>query len=695
MKLNIRIAKSWYDIPLIWKYVPEVKKVKYGYTPDDKGLKDIMMPFVSNDDLRPAMTGIYFDKKAIVATDAHRMLIMPNNGSKVTGIFDPETGKKIDATFPNYEFVLTDYPIKTYFNIQIDKLKSFLNVVLKGKYSNEVTKMVRFYYKDNSGEEHVIGFNAEFLVEMLDAFDKIYGDNFVNIAIKSPSKGVYFARDASVFINIKKEIGYQPIGLLMPQIVTLYDDPIEPDVFRFSAADVDIDRQISVLYDLQTGNIINEDGTIVQWKPVTEPIYQILSKDKMQLLKRFARENQKNLPILQYFHANNGEIYAFDGANWLQIENIDLDDGLYQIINNAICDVNESVDNFPVFKITGNLVSGVYAYRWAEDFIQASEFAKKEKNWRYNQECVNLVYDKENGYITISATDNFVYYKKSVSVSPTSSPSFFANLHEYILVSKFLGYFSGKPDPIRVVLYADNVERDVISPKWISFSGDEMVMYTPAEDHDFPNIQQILPKYTTALKISRDSLKTAYAGIKGRDKKEDVLMEPYGGPYNYTLDLSLFKDDERQQLLIHTHANGSNIPDQPENFLAFQCKNKNIPYDGWLYEARFLKAILDVTANDEHVDFYSVSFGGIVAVKLNEQGYNLKRTPNAPKQEPKKKAEPKPKKEKPVPEPAPEPVNKEKEKLLKALAALETLAAKGNKSAMATVEGIKLLLKTL
>jgi len=188
---------------------------------------------VSNDDLRPAMTGVFFemDKKGLqfVATDAHRLVrykrtdvscpktdslivpkkpltllkaAMPVNDDELTVSYNSNhlfvthgttqlSCRLIDARFPDYKVVIpSDNPYKLTVNrsdfqgalrrVGIFSNKSTNQVVLSisGSQLLLTAQDIDFSFEGNermkcqyNGEDLQIAFNAKFLIEMLNATD--------------------------------------------------------------------------------------------------------------------------------------------------------------------------------------------------------------------------------------------------------------------------------------------------------------------------------------------------------------------------------------------------------------------------------------------------------------------------------------------------------------------------------------------
>ena len=201
---------------------------------------------VSNDDLRPAMTGVFFelDKKGMqcVATDAHRLVkykrtdvscpksdnfivpkkpltllksALPANDDEISISYNSNhffvkhgttqmSCRLIDARFPDYKVVIpTDNPYKLVVNkndfqgalrrVAIFSNKSTNQVVLSiaGSELELTAQDVDFSFEGDErmkcrydGEDLAIAFNAKFLIEMLNAADS----DDIKMELSTPTK---------------------------------------------------------------------------------------------------------------------------------------------------------------------------------------------------------------------------------------------------------------------------------------------------------------------------------------------------------------------------------------------------------------------------------------------------------------------------------------------------------------------------
>src|ERR1700722_15328912 len=222
---------------------------------------------VSSDDLRPAMTGVYFemDKKGLqfVATDAHRLVrykrtdvscpktdslivpkkplnllkaALPDNEDEITLSYNSNhlfvkhgttqmSCRLIDARFPDYKVVIpVDNPYKLTVNkndfqsalrrVSIFSNKSTNQVVLniQGSELQMMAQDVDFSFEGNErmkcrydGEDLSIAFNAKFLIEVLNASDSTE----VKMELSTPTK-------AGIIKPTEQDDNEQLLMLVMP-----------------------------------------------------------------------------------------------------------------------------------------------------------------------------------------------------------------------------------------------------------------------------------------------------------------------------------------------------------------------------------------------------------------------------------------------------------------------------------------------
>jgi len=222
---------------------------------------------VSNDDLRPAMTGVFFEltpkSLQLVATDAHRLVrykrtdvscpktdsfivpkkpltllknAIPDNEDELTVSYNSNhlfvthgstklICRLIDARFPDYKVVIpVDNPYKLVvskneFQSALRRVSIFSNkstnqvaLSITGSELQLTAQDVDFSFEGNermncqyNGEDLQIAFNAKFLIEMLNAAD----NEEVKIELSTPTK-------AGILKPTEEETGEELLMLVMP-----------------------------------------------------------------------------------------------------------------------------------------------------------------------------------------------------------------------------------------------------------------------------------------------------------------------------------------------------------------------------------------------------------------------------------------------------------------------------------------------
>lgn len=146
-----------------------------------KSLKDI----VSDDDLRPNMTGVFYDAEngVMVATDSHKLVVMPDKTIKKTEIIHPKTGEKIDGRYPDYKAVI---PQEQPYHEKINTQKWLNEVSGLAKTGKFVTEAIRAKIKIGDTD---FTFNPQMLKDVLDVFAR-NGVKEIDMSLDMPNRAM-------------------------------------------------------------------------------------------------------------------------------------------------------------------------------------------------------------------------------------------------------------------------------------------------------------------------------------------------------------------------------------------------------------------------------------------------------------------------------------------------------------------------
>jgi len=231
--------------------------------PKSKGLLEDFKNIVSDDDLRPAMTGVYVDKEdeVLVATDAHKMVVFKNStyqndAGKIINLkkYLGTKGNKIefiDATFPRWKQVVpTDNPNKKKHLSTYAFYNACYSTLAIKKYISNYVFNINF-----TDGENVFAFNPIILGETL-AFALAKGFPSFDLEYSTPMR--------AFILRFEDEKGFksQSYGLVMP-IFAREDEKTGTEVYSFN----DINDKFSIKKAGKKTNIPTRKATTSPTSP--------------------------------------------------------------------------------------------------------------------------------------------------------------------------------------------------------------------------------------------------------------------------------------------------------------------------------------------------------------------------------------------------------------------------------------------
>jgi DNA polymerase III sliding clamp (beta) subunit (PCNA family) len=329
---------EWDKVPANYKNTSKVKKVPFINNPLDKGLDSIIAPFLGKDDLRPVMSGINFDENGITGTNAHILITLPYPNKKYEGVYDVNKAKKtksdelllINEKYPNYQAVI---PKIGYGGIpyQVDVYKLLQYTKTAMNYANKTTHAIAFKY----GEDERIGFNGKFLSIVLTTALKL-GHEKIYVFIESRSRAIVLSP------NKNYELGNDELLLTMPVMLEANDVSY---IDKYGTNDPDYNRSLKAYFDFNDNEIHNADGSVAQFKMQYENNLSV-DDSYLALLTKITRKNQ-TLPILSYAKVENGKMTATDLDVSLIVKNVNMPNGIYEIVNKAPNITMNPIEDFP------------------------------------------------------------------------------------------------------------------------------------------------------------------------------------------------------------------------------------------------------------------------------------------------------------------------------------------------------------
>lgn len=280
---QVELNKSLWSILIKGDLIKKstAKRIDYTISPLSTGLDKIFKKIVSDDDLKPSLTGINYENGTATGTDAHKLLhIVADNNSqvnyetngnyylvsdieKVYNKLQPnETFKEyyervgdIGQKFPNWiKIVPQDYLF--YKSFDLGYLNEILLTIYKNKLANSQTNAVAFEFDTKDGKFH-IGFNTELLSNLCESMI-MAGERMVNFYFIDPRRGIVIMNQQIKFPKIAKEDFYMKnnFGLAMPVMLdeSSVKEGVNYPLIKYNDTyDFDIRIGISPSYNLIQG----------------------------------------------------------------------------------------------------------------------------------------------------------------------------------------------------------------------------------------------------------------------------------------------------------------------------------------------------------------------------------------------------------------------------------------------------------
>jgi DNA polymerase III sliding clamp (beta) subunit (PCNA family) len=675
-KLNLQNAKTWENLPDVWKVVKRVKPIDLyaGLKKDgikDKGLLKLVQDFMSDDVLRPNLNGMLVEKDVIVCTDAHRLICIPAELGIDNGIYNisPKIAKKnqeplyskLSGNFPPYKDILPENGI--IHKVDAYKLKTYSEAVLNGKYTNFVTHAISYKVED----DFEIGFNAEFLINVIDTF-LLLGYTELYFGFSTPSRAIIISPNEATAKKPLSNIGKYPFALLMPLMLN--------DSF-LGARELDFGTEIEVYFSFMDNEIHNADGSIANYdRNLSNTELPYIDSDSFSLINKMIPKNA-TLPILEYVKVKFGMATISNLDFFLTIKDVFVEDGMYEVCNGALKDYSGAgkIDDFPVSKREGDtltLLAKIETEQLAQRTKEASMFVSTD-DLRPVMMAMELQINADNR-TKVFSTNAHIMLISSIYGSKVEN-----NEGKYLIQNpKYLANVLDVVKDESVKVSAKNLKDNKTG--MLVFESDNYVYSTKLIDAKNLDYEQVIDKNIDSyISFNTSEMILAINSIKGEDAKKSLFLDMSSKTdiklkvVEYDIRLRESKIIKDLNISIPYTIGKSNK--QYNNDLALIMPINTTFENGFTFDTKYLKTILMVADKDEaRLNFDSRKPAPQIITELRPvEKVQIKREAKAEKKEP-------------VVEKA------SKDDIMIKIEALQILADMGNKDAENNIEILKLLL---
>lgn len=532
-KQTSKIVNNWSDVPAVWKKIPAIKPKRFVVSPYDKDFQSIVSPYIGKDSLRPVMSGIFFDDKGAVVTDAHKLLYVAYDKSEFSGIYpstyaikqaekrgdDPV--KSVEGTYPKYKSIIpTEAKFSASFNPK--KLLQYINVALN--YANKTTRQIAFKYGE--GKEDIIGFNGNFLKDVIESLMKLDKSDQLWIHLTYPSRAGIFSFDKT--INYESDTW----ALLMPVMLKnegIFNQLGAHDSYTFKVEgqpDTEIYSSLNVYFDFQDGEIHNADGSVAKFTENVESSDNDIPQELIDTLARFIARGTTNIPILECVCVDAYGIRATTlEANVVFDNQWDIPQGIYSIQNGALrFEMEMQIDDFPKLPEIKEEPSLEMKEEALEFYVGKAIKTKGSDDLRpvMSALCLDIKsgYGGENVRASLVATDAHTL----VHFSLTDEITFFdKNPAQYLLgntteLYNFLKY----NDSEKAVLSFQSKEVEYNKGVWYKVVCGSAMFIARLTEGKYPNYEAVIPRLTNRkITVNAKELYPCLVSAKAKQFQKD------------------------------------------------------------------------------------------------------------------------------------------------------------------------------
>lgn len=509
MKIDLLNCDSWDKLPDVWKVVKKVRAIDYKDDIADKNLFNIVKDYLGSDYLRPQMMGAYVEKNSITVTESHKLINIPFNSNLQTGVYRINPKTEINDTktyelaknvnFPEYRAIFEKSA--TTHKISVYKLKTYIQAVLNGKYcSNSVNKINFKYDKDNN-----IAFDGKFLLEVLDSF-LLMGHSELYVSMGSGK--MYFSPNQETIKDPEKNIGKHPFALLMK----LFND----NDTGLGAYELDFGTELTAYYCFECDKIFNADGSVANFDiNLQNTDLPYINPEHFKLISKVLPKNP-TLPILENIKVSNTIATATNLNYFLKVNNVNVEDGIYEVCNGALKNTTENIDNFPKFKINSKSeIAEISTNELSQRFSEALYFVSDD-DLRPALTGVGLKIGKgQNKLISTNAHILYMAYLSNVIGNEITESE-----KEYLIGEpKYVAYFLNAVADENIKVFQYNSSN-------IGFVTDDIEFNVRQIDAKAPNYESVIDtNINTIMDFDVEELKNVLNSIKGEDAKGDVYFD--------------------------------------------------------------------------------------------------------------------------------------------------------------------------
>jgi DNA polymerase III sliding clamp (beta) subunit (PCNA family) len=347
---------------------------------------------------------------------------------------------------------------------------------------------------------------------------------------------MYFSPNQETIKDPEKNIGKHPFALVMK--LFNYNDKV------LGAEDMDLGTELTAYYCFECDKIFNADGSVANFDiNLQNTDLPYMNSEHLKLISKVLPKNP-TLPILENIKVSNTIATASNLNYFLTVNNVNIEDGIYEVCNGALKNTTENIDNFPKFKINSKSeIAEISTNELSQRFSEALYFVSDD-DLRPPLTGVCLKIGK--GQNKLISTNAHILYLANISNEIGNKIS--DSEKEYLIGEpKYVAYFLNAVADENIKVFQYNSSN-------IGFVTDDIEFNVRQIDAKAPNYEQVIDtNINTIMEFDVEELKNVLNSIKGEDAKGDVYFDFESNDRDkgyFKIKLSKYNEQKREKEIV-------------------------------------------------------------------------------------------------------------------------------------------------
>ena len=242
-----------------------------------------------------------------------------------------------------------------------------------------------------------------------------------------------------------------------------------------------------------------------------------MNSEHLKLISKFVPKNP-TLPILENIEVKNSIATASNLNYFLKVKDVNVEDGIYEVCNGALKNIDYELDSFPKFRIDKqNEIAKLNTNELSQRVSQALPFVSDDDlRPPLTGICLKIGTGLKNQENKVIGTNAHILYMANISKESGNETD-----KDYLVSEpKYMSYFLNavKDESVKLIEYNNKTN--------LGFISDDLALTIRLIDANPPNYESVIDtNIDTIMEFDTEELYNVLNSLKGEDAKNDVYFD--------------------------------------------------------------------------------------------------------------------------------------------------------------------------